>query len=104
MKTKSLALLLTFSLAAVPALADELSARAAIGGGLGGALGGFLGAELGGRGASILGSGLGAATGTAVATDGYDRPYRYYPVRGEHHHRGPPGKWKKKWRYRDYDD
>ncbi|MFZ0791407.1 MAG: hypothetical protein WAM94_17480, partial [Chromatiaceae bacterium] len=59
--------------------------------------------ELGGRSGSILGSGLGAAAGSAIATDGYQERYRYYPVQREYRHRGPPRHWKKQ-RHYHYDD
>ncbi|EGV15923.1 hypothetical protein [Thiocapsa marina] len=89
---------------APPAMADQLSTRAAVGGGLGAALGAFIGGELGGRNAAIIGSGLAGAAGTAIATDGYDRPV--YPERRGASYPCPPGQWKKG-RCRDryaYDD
>lgn len=79
-------------MAATPASADQLSTRAAVGGGLGAALGAFVGGELGGRNAAIIGSGLAGAAATAIATDGYDRP-----VYSEGHgasYSCPPGLWK----------
>ncbi|RKT45329.1 hypothetical protein [Thiocapsa rosea] len=79
-------------MAATPAPADQLSTRAAVGGGLGAALGAFVGGELGGRNAAIIGSGLAGAVATAIATDGYDRPV-YSDPRGASYP-CPPGLWK----------
>lgn len=77
MMTKTVAILMTLTLAAAPTVASDLSTRSAVGGGLGGALGGLLGAELAGRNGAIVGSGLGAAVGTVVATERY-REKTYY--------------------------
>lgn len=99
-----IALLVALPMTAGPAMADQLSTRAAVGGGLGAALGAFIGGELGGRNAAIIGSGLAGAAGTAIATDGYDRP-AYSDRRGASYP-CPPGQWKKG-RCRDqyaYDD
>lgn len=79
-------------MAATSATADQLSTRAAVGGGLGAALGAFVGGELGGRSAAIIGSGLAGAVATAIATDGYDRPV-YSDSRGTSYS-CPPGLWK----------
>ncbi|WP_296806913.1 hypothetical protein [Thiocapsa sp.] len=79
-------------MAATPATADQMSSRAAVGGGLGAALGAFVGGELGGRNAAIIGSGLAGAVATAIATDGYDRPV-YSESRGASYP-CPPGLWK----------
>ena len=73
MKMRTLTLLGSLVIATAPALADELSNRAAVGGGLAGALGAFLGGELAGRNGAIIASGLSAAAGAAIATDGYER-------------------------------
>jgi hypothetical protein len=78
-------------IAATPATADQLSTRAAVGGGLGAALGAFVGGELGGRNAAIIGSGLAGAVATAIATDGYDRPV--YSDRRGASYPCPPGLW-----------
>jgi hypothetical protein len=81
MKRTLTTLLLSLSLTAAPAFADDYSGRAAVGGAVGGALGAYLGAEVDGRTGAIVGGGLGAAAGTAIATDGYREPRRYrtYP-------------------------
>jgi hypothetical protein len=79
-------------IAATTATADQLSTRAAVGGGLGAALGAFVGGELGGRNAAIIGSGLAGAVATAIATDGYDRPV--YSDRPGASYPCPPGLWR----------
>jgi hypothetical protein len=84
---------LTFALAimATPAMADQMTTRAAVGGGLGAALGAFIGGELGGRNAAILGSGLGGAVATAIATEGYGK--QPYYNRQQVSYPCPPGQW-----------
>lgn len=94
----SVALILATALA-LPAAADGLNTRAAVGGGLGGALGAFIGSEVAGRSGAILGGGLGGALGSVVATDSYREPryveHRYYPSKGRPHHRH--------WKHRGHD-
>lgn len=100
MNNNPAAVLILAMVLSVPAVADDINTRAALGGGLGGALGALLGSEVGGRSGAILGGGLGGAVGSVVATDGYrETRYverHYYPVKRErhrsrhhrHHHRG----------------
>ncbi len=73
MQMRTLTLLGSLIIATSPAFADELSNRAAVGGGLAGTLGAFLGGELAGRNGAIIASGLSAAAGAAIATNGYER-------------------------------
>lgn len=97
------AVLILATALAVPAAADDLNTRSAVGGGLGGALGAFIGSEVGGRSGAILGGGLGGALGSVVATDSYrgrryyDDGY-YYPAKGHWRHRHG------KHRHYDWDD
>ncbi|MCI0653129.1 MAG: hypothetical protein L0Y39_01435 [Methylococcaceae bacterium] len=83
---------------------DNMTGKAAIGGGVGGAAGGAIGAEIGGREGAIIGSAAGAALGTAVTTDGSRRPapshdydgYYSAPRGGHPYYRHcPPGQAKK---------
>jgi hypothetical protein len=83
---------------------EEITGKAALGGGLGGAAGGAIGAEIGGREGAILGSAAGAALGATLSTSGSSAEshpkYGYGPRYSEpkhHHHYGfcPPGQAKK---------
>lgn len=98
---KGISVLLLFTaLQATSALADEQSARAAVGGGLAGALGAFLGSELGGRSGAILGSGLGAVVGSAIATEGY----REGPYYARSYYDGPERRYRHRHGRRGWDD
>ena len=68
MKTKCKVLLVVLPFLSLPAVADNSTLDAAIGGGLGGAVGGAVGNELGGRDGAIIGAGVGAAAGAAIST------------------------------------
>jgi hypothetical protein len=94
------AVLIVTTVLTAPAMAGDLSTRAAIGGGLGGALGALVGSEVGGRSGAILGGGLGGALGSAVSTNGYrerryvEREYYYYPAKPRPRHpRHRPHGW-----------
>jgi len=94
------AIVILSTVLAVPAMADDLNTRSAVGGGLGGALGAFIGSEVGGRSGAILGGGLGGALGSVVATDSY-RGGRYY---GERYAYPAKGHWRHRHgRYGGYD-
>lgn len=62
--------LIVAALSCGPALADNQTTDAAIGGAIGGATGAVIGSQVGGREGAIVGGAIGAATGTAIATDG----------------------------------
>lgn len=108
---KSKYLLLTLTLLAVGASADNSTLDAAIGGGIGGAAGAAIGNELGGRDGAMIGGSMGAAIGTAVNTTkgprhvaprtephyNYNYPRNSYPMYGggQHGYHCPPGQAKK---------
>lgn len=74
MRVLTKTLVLGALLVAAPAIADDDTLEAAIGGGLGGAAGAAIGNEIGGDEGAIIGGALGAAGGAYLATeeDGYD--------------------------------
>ncbi len=83
---------------------EEITGKAAIGGGLGGAAGGAIGAQIGGREGAILGSAAGAALGATLTTGGSSEPHspygrgpRYSNPKDGHPNYGfcPPGQAKK---------
>jgi hypothetical protein len=82
----------------LPALAEDDTLDAAVGGAIGGAVGAAIGNEVGGRDGAVLGGAIGGAAGVAIATesDGDDGRGPVIVTGGPADHRGlPPGLAKK---------